>query len=124
MSIYARLSREVSRDPRSADVSPYCNRSGSIVLRSVKMIPLRESISRSHMSSRSNLPDDIKVLKKKGPLSLPLREFTRVLEIGQVFMISEDRDRMRSPLQILFPFSKSEDNSKEFLIIDVVVALS
>ena len=97
--------------------------SGSIVLHSVKMIPLRETVSRSHMSSRSNLPDDIKVLKKKGPLSLLSREFMRVLEIGQVFMISEDGDRMRSPLQILFPFSKSEDNSKEFLIIDVIVAL-
>ena len=76
------------------------------------------------MSSRSDFPDDIKVLKKKGPSSFPSREFTRVLEIGQVFMISEDRDRVRSPLQILFPFSKSKDNSKEFPIIDVVVALS
>ena len=38
-------------------------------------------------------------------------------------MISEDGDRVRSPLQILFPFSKSKDNSKEFPIIDVVVAL-
>ena len=94
-----------------------------IVLSGVEVVPPRESISRSHVSSRGDLPDDIKVLKKEGPVSLSSREFARVFEIGQVLMIGEDRDRVRSPLQVLFPFSKSEDNSKEFLIIDVVVAL-
>ena len=94
-----------------------------IVLSGIEIILLRESISRSHVSSRGDFPDDIKVLKKKGPASLSLREFARVFEIGQVLMISEDGDRVRSPLQILFPFCKSEDNSKEFLIIDVVVTL-
>ena len=87
------------------------------------VIPPRESISRSHVSSRGDFPDKIKVLKKKGPASLLSREFVRVFEIGQVLMISEDRDRVRSPLQVLFPLSKSEDNSKELPIIDVVVAL-
>ena len=38
-------------------------------------------------------------------------------------MIGEDRDRVRSPVQVLFPLSKSKDNSKEFPIIDVVVML-
>ena len=75
------------------------------------------------MSSRGDFPDEIKILKKKGPASLPSREFARVFEIGQVLVIGEDRDRVRSPLQVLFPLSKSEDNSKEFLIIDVVVVL-
>ena len=96
----------------------------SIVLSGVKVISPRESISRSHVSSRGDLPDDIKVQKKKGPASLPSGEFARVFEIGQVLVISEDRDRVRSPLQVLFPLSKSKDNSKEFPIIDVVVALS
>ena len=76
------------------------------------------------MSSRGDFPDEIKVLKKKGPASLPSREFVRVFEIGQVLMIGEDRNRVRSPLQVLFPLSKSKDNSKEFPIIDVVVVLS
>ena len=62
------------------------------------MIPLRESISRSHVSSRGDSPDDIKVLKKKGPVSLSLREFVRVFEIGQVLMIGEDRNRVGSSL--------------------------
>ena len=54
----------------------------SIVLSGVKVIPPRESISRSHVSSRGDSPDKIKILKKKGPTSLPLREFVRVFEIG------------------------------------------
>ena len=94
-----------------------------IVLSGVEMISPRESISRSHMSSRGDFPDDVKVLKKKGPASLSSREFARVLEIGQVLMIGEDGDRVRSSLQILFPFRESKDNSKEFPIIDVIVAL-
>ena len=76
------------------------------------------------MSSRGDFPDEVKVLKKMGPTSLSSREFVRVFEIGQVLMIGENRDRVRSPLQVLFPLSKSEDNRKEFPIIDVVVTLS
>ena len=94
-----------------------------IILSDVEMVSPRECISRSHVSSRGDLPDDIKVLKKKGPASLSLREFARVFEIGQVLMIGEDRDRVRSSLEVLFPLSKSKDNSKEFPIIDVIVAL-
>ena len=37
-------------------------------------------------------------------------------------MIGEDRDGVRSSLQVLFPFNKGEDNSKEFVIIDVIVS--
>ena len=95
----------------------------SIVISGIEVIPPRESISRSHVSARGDFPDEIKVLEKEGPASLSSRELARVLEIGQVLMISEDRDRVRSPLQVLFPFSKSKDNSKEFPIIDVVVSL-
>ena len=76
------------------------------------------------MSARGDFPDEIKVLKKKRPVSLSSREFARVFEIRQILMIGEDRDRVRSPLQVLFPFNKGEDNSKELLIIYVVVSFS
>ena len=39
-------------------------------------------------------------------------------------MISEDRDRVRGPLQVLLPLSEGEDNSEKFPIIDVVVSLN
>ena len=50
----------------------------SIVLSGIKVILPRESISRSHVSSGGDFPDEIKVLEKKGPASLPLREFAWV----------------------------------------------
>ena len=58
------------------------NGSVSIVPSCVEMIPPRESIGRSHMGSRSDLPDEIKVLKKEGPAHLSSGEFARVFEIG------------------------------------------
>jgi hypothetical protein len=39
-------------------------------------------------------------------------------------MISDDGDQMSGPLKILFPFRKSEDNSKKLSIIDVIVLFS
>ena len=100
------------------------NGSVNIVPSGVEVILSGESISGSHVSARGDLPDEIKVLKKERPVSLPLREFARVFKIRQILMICEDRDRVRSPLQVLFPFNKGEDNSKEFPIIYVVVSFS
>ena len=37
-------------------------------------------------------------------------------------MIGEDRDGVRSSLQVLFPLNKGEDNSKKCVIIDVIVS--
>ena len=37
-------------------------------------------------------------------------------------MVSEDRDRVRSIQQVLFPFCKGKDDSQEFIIIDVIVS--
>ena len=37
-------------------------------------------------------------------------------------MVGEDGDGVRSSLQVLFPFHKSEDDGEELSIIDVVVA--
>ena len=49
-----------------------------IVLSGIEVILPRKSISRSHVHSRGNFPDEIKVLKKKGPASLSSREFAQV----------------------------------------------
>ena len=100
------------------------NGSVSVVPSGVEMVPLGESIGRSHVGARGDLPDEIKVLKKEGPVSLPSGELARVLEIGQVLVIGEDRGGVRSSLQVLFPLNKGEDNSKELVVIDVVVTFS
>ena len=94
----------------------------SIIPSGVEVISLGESISGSHVSTRGDLPDEIKVLKKEGPASLSSGEFARVLEIGEILVIGEDRDGVRSSLQVLLPLDKGKDNSKEFAIIDVIVS--
>ena len=58
------------------------NGSVGIVPSGVEVVPPRESIGGSHVGSRSDLPDEIKVLKKEGPSCLPSGEFVRVFEIG------------------------------------------
>ena len=70
----------------------------SVVSHGVQVISPGESISGSHVSPRGDLPDEIKVLKKEGPASLSTREFTRVLEIGKILVVGEDRDGVRSSL--------------------------
>ena len=87
------------------------------------MILPRKSVSGSHVGPRGDVPNEIKVLEKKRPASLSSGEFARVLEVRQIFMIGEDGDGMRSPLQVLFPLNKGEDNGEELSIIYVVVAL-
>ena len=39
-------------------------------------------------------------------------------------MVGDDSDRMRSSLDVLFPFVQCEDDGKEFPIVDVVVPFS
>ena len=58
------------------------------------MILSRVGISRSHLRPRCNLPDDVKILAEEGPVGLVMREFVRILEVGQVLMVGENRDRM------------------------------
>ena len=65
-----------------------------IVSSGVQVIFLRESISGSHLRPWGDFPDDVKVLEKEGPVSLAMREFAWVFEVGQVLMVGEDRDRM------------------------------
>ena len=58
------------------------------------MVFTREGISRSHLYPGGDLPDNVKVLEEEGPASLATREFVRVLEVGQVLIVGEDRDMM------------------------------
>ena len=39
-------------------------------------------------------------------------------------MIGDDGDRMRGALEVMLPFREGEDDSKEFSVINVIVALS
>ena len=84
----------------------------------------REGVGWGHLSTREDFPNYIKVLKEKGPASLALRRFMRVLYIGEVFVVSNDGDQMGGSLNVLFPFFQCKDYGKKFAIIDVIVAFS
>ena len=45
-----------------------------------------------------------------------------LLKIGQVLVVSDHSYGMASSLEIVFPFSKSMDHSKELLVKDVIVS--
>ena len=48
----------------------------------VQVILSRKGISRSHLCPWGNLPDDVKILEPEGPMSLAMREFVWILEVG------------------------------------------
>ena len=82
-----------------------------IILCGINVVLLRERISRFHLCHRSNLPANVKVLKQERPVSLAMREFAGVFQVGEVLMVGEDRDWMGGALQVLFPFCKGKDDS-------------
>ena len=69
-----------------------------IVSCGIQVILLRESIRRSHLHSRGYFPDNVEILEKEGPASLATREFVRIFQIRQIFMVGENRDRMGGAL--------------------------
>ena len=45
-----------------------------------------------------------------------VREFARILDIREILVVDDDEDRVWNALEVLFPFEKCKDNSKEFPI--------
>ena len=55
---------------------------------------------------------------------MPAGEFTRVLEIRQVLVVGDKSNRMGGALNILAPFSESENDCEEFAVINIIVSFS
>ena len=64
----------------------------------------------------------MKVLEKKGPMSLMTREFLRIPYIQKIFVVGNDGNRKKGALKIVFSLRKSENDSKEFVVINIIVA--
>ena len=58
------------------------NSSVSIVRGGIDLVIVGKGISRSEFGTRENLPDNIEVLQKEGPVGLSTREFVGVFDIG------------------------------------------
>ena len=54
-------------------------------------------------------------------MGLPSGQFVWLLKIGQVLVVSDHSHRVACFLEIVFPFGKSMDHSKEFTVKDVIV---
>ena len=52
-----------------------------------------------------------------------MREFTRVLDVREVLVVSDDRNRVWGALEVLLPFREGKDDCKEFFVVDIVVTL-
>ena len=64
----------------------------NIIQGSINGIVVRQSVSRGHLGTREDLPDDVKALEEEGPASLASRQFTRVFDVEEVFVVSDDGD--------------------------------
>ena len=76
------------------------------------------------MSTGSDNPFDMEVLQEEGPSCLLVREFMGVFDVGEIFVIGDDGDSKRSSLEIVFPFSESKDDHKQFSVINIIVSFS
>ena len=82
----------------------------------------RESTCGAHTRTWGDHPFNVKVLEKESPMSLMMGEFTRVLYIRKIFVVSNDGNRERGALKIVFPLRESKNDCKEFVVINIIVA--
>ena len=64
----------------------------------------------------------IEVDKIEQPLSLTAVEVLGLMEVHQVFMVSENLYREGGSVEIISPGFQDMDDGKEFSVIDVIVA--
>ena len=66
----------------------------NIIRGSVYGIMTRQGIGGSHLGTRKDFPNYIKVLEEEGPASLLSRQFAGVFDIGEVFVVGDDGNRV------------------------------
>ena len=84
----------------------------------------RESVCGAHTRTRSDHPFNVKVLEKESPMSLTTGEFTRVLYIRKIFVVSNDGNGERGALKIVFSLRESKNDCKEFVVVNIIVVFS
>ena len=65
----------------------------------------------------------IDVLQEHHPSCLSARQFLWLAEVHEIFMVSEEDYQVAHALEIMSPMIQGVDNSKEFLVIDIIVPL-
>ena len=70
------------------------NRGVNIIQGSVYGITMRQGVGGGHLGTRKDFPKYIKVLEEEGPVSLALRQFVGVFDIGEVCVVGDDNNRV------------------------------
>ena len=78
-----------------------------IVLGSVQMVSSGKCVCWGHFGSWGNLPLQIKVLDEEEPSGLLSGQLLRIFDIEEIFVVSDDGDKMCGSLEILAPFFQS-----------------
>ena len=63
----------------------------------------------------------IKVSEVDEPVGLSTIEGLGEIEVGEIFMVSEDLYRERGSVEVVSPRLQGTDDGKEFSVIDVIV---
>ena len=70
------------------------NRGVDIIQGSINEVVTRQGIRGGHLGTRKDFPNYIKVLEEEGPASLGLRQFVGVFDIGEVFVVGDNGNRV------------------------------
>ena len=85
---------------------------------------MREGRRGGRESSRNIDHLEIEVCKVNEPMSLVAVEILWLVEVCQVFMVSENLDWERGALEVVAPGSETSNDCKEFVIVDIVLSFS
>ena len=85
---------------------------------------MREGRRGGRESSRNIDHLEIEVCKVNEPMSLVAVEILWLVEVCQVFMVSENLDWERGALEVVAPGLETSNDCKEFVIVDIVVSFS
>ena len=73
---------------------------------------MRQGISGTHGRAREVYEVKVEILEEHHPAGLTTRKFLGLVEISQVFVISEQNDRVSGSLQVMAPVFKSMNDGE------------
>src|SRR6267154_311183 len=82
----------------------------------------RESIRSGEFAPRDMVEFKVKLIQGELPASLAAGKVLSGAKVKEVFMVSEDNDRVWVPFEVMAPSFQGSDNGKEFSIIDLIVS--
>ena len=95
----------------------------SILLFRINILLFSESIWFCAKMTRTEPDDKVEIREVLGPLCLPLGQHLGSREILKIFMICNNIDRINQNLQVVLPNFESFKNSKQFLVMYIIVQL-